>query len=112
MLMDSTTQGGVTVLTPNIVRLDAAVATSFKDAASAALASQPPRAIIDLHTVDFIDSSGLGALVSVLKSLGAGAQLALVGLAPQACTIFKLTRMDKIFVLHATVDQAVAALSN
>jgi anti-anti-sigma regulatory factor len=47
-----------------------------------------------------------------LKSLGTNGRLALVGVAPQARTIFKLTRMDQIFALHATVNEAVTALSN
>lgn len=111
MQMDNTVQQGVLVLTPAITRLDAAVANSFKQAAHAALAVHTGMpVVIDMQAVDFVDSSGLGALVSVLKLLGTGGRLALAGVGAQTRTIFKLTRMDKIFALPASVDEAVASL--
>ncbi len=55
-------------------RIDAAVAIQFKDAMRAATDGGPDRVILDLSGVDFIDSSGLGAIVAAMKHLGATAQ--------------------------------------
>ena len=67
--------------------------------------------VVDLTVVAFVDSSGLGALVSSLKLIGRGGELVLCGLNDTVVTLFELTRMDKVFRSFATSAEAVAALS-
>ena len=64
-----------------------------------------------LSGVDFVDSSGLGAIVSCLKRLGPRGNLAIAGAKGAVSRLFTLTRMDKVFTLHDSVDAAVAQLS-
>ena len=69
------------------------------------------RVIIDLSNVVFIDSMGLGALVSGLKNAKQnGGNLVLVGLCEQARTIFELTMAFRIFDLFPTMEEAQAFL--
>ncbi len=49
------------------------------------------RVILDLSSVKFIDSSGLGAIVAAMKQLGSGRRLDLAGLTPVVEKVFRLT---------------------
>lgn len=90
-------------------RIDAAVAIQFKDAMRVTLLPGAPRAILDLSEVEFIDSSGLGAIVAAMKAMSPGQRLDLAGLAPMVDKVFRLTRMDTIFALYPTLAEAEAA---
>lgn len=87
-------------------RIDAAVAIQFKDAMRATLRPGASRVILDLEAVDFIDSSGLGAIVAAMKALEPGQRLDLAGLTPMVEKVFRLTRMDTIFALYPTLVEA------
>jgi anti-sigma B factor antagonist len=93
-------------------RIAADIAPRFK-AHLAEYMSQGNRSIVlDLATVTFIDSSGLGALVSSLKSMGKEGDLVISGAHGAVASMFKLTRMDKVFRMYGSTDEAVAALSH
>ena len=58
--------------------------------------------IIDLDSVVFMNSSGMGALVATLKAVKAkGGELALCSLTEQVKIIFELSRMDRIFKIYS-----------
>jgi len=82
-------------------RIDAAVAIRFKDAMRELAQDGPARVILDLTRVDFLDSSGLGAVVAVMKLLGPARKLELAGLTPTVEKVFRLTRMDQVFTIHS-----------
>jgi anti-sigma B factor antagonist len=66
------------------------------------------RVIVDLKEVPFIDSSGLAALVSGLKTLGGEASnLKLAAPQSQARLLFELTMFDRVFEIHDSVDDAM-----
>lgn len=89
-------------------RLDAMVALKFKDGFQH-LAKEPrKRVILDLTSVDFMDSSGLGAVVAVYKLLGPDRVFDLAGLSPAVDRVFKLTRMDSVFRIFPTADAALS----
>lgn len=87
-------------------RIDAACAIEFKEAMRSATASLDRRIILDLTSVGFIDSSGLGAVVAVRKMLGPDHPLELACLSPAVEKVFRLTRMDSIFTILASVPEA------
>ncbi len=67
--------------------------------------------IVDLKDVPFIDSSGLAALVSGLKTLGGEASnLKLAALQSQARLLFELTMFDRVFEIYETVADALNSL--
>jgi anti-anti-sigma factor len=63
--------------------------------------------IVDLQEVPFIDSSGLAALVSGLKTLGGeSSNLKLAAPQSQARLLFELTMFDRVFEIHDSVEEA------
>jgi len=94
------------IVTVNANRIDAAMAIQFKDDMRSETETGPGRIILDLSTVDFIDSSGLGSIVAAMKQLGPGRRLDLAGLTPTVEKVFRLTRMDTVFRLFPTLDEA------
>jgi anti-sigma B factor antagonist len=67
MELSQRTEGDVLVAKACDQRVDARLATEFKQQLLALIASGHPRIALDLSDVDFIDSSGLGAIVAALK---------------------------------------------
>lgn len=100
------------LLTVEEPRIDAASAVQFKDEMRRLAAEAAGRVVVDLSRVDFLDSSGLGAIVGVMKLLGAARPLELVGLTSNVAKVFRLTRMDTIFPIHATVGDAFPGLEH
>jgi len=88
------------VVTANSSRIDASVAIQFKDKMRELTDDGSERVILDLGQVNFIDSSGLGAIVAAMKLVGADRKLELANLTPTVEKVFKLTRMDTIFTIH------------
>ena len=65
--------------------------------------------VVDFTRTAYIDSSGLGALVSLGKRIReAGGDLRLSGLNEDLRTLFELTRLDALFPLFATRADALA----
>ena len=112
MEIDQRTAGKVLIAKTREHRVDARLATEFKRQLVAVVESGHPLIALDLSEVDIIDSSGLGAIVYALKQLQGRGDLVIVGARPAVVTLFRLTRMDKVFRMFARTDEAVAALSN
>ncbi len=98
------------IISVQSTRIDATVAVRFKDAMRARIADAPEQVVLDLTQVEFIDSSGLGAIVATMKALGAHHKMALAGFTPMVERVFHLTRMDTVFDMFPTLDAAKAAL--
>src|ERR687886_3015284 len=62
--------------------------------------------LVDFQDVTFMNSSGLGALVSILKAVrSAGAELFICSLSEQVKMIFQLTKMDRVFKIFVNQDE-------
>jgi anti-sigma B factor antagonist len=92
-------------------RLDARAAPRFRDKLNELVDAGQRRVVVDLSAVEFVDSSGLGALVALLKQLDGDGGLVICGARETVMSMFKLTRLDKVFQILATADEAVAALA-
>ena len=67
--------------------------------------------VVNLEKVGFLDSTGLGVLVGGLKRVRAhDGSLDLVCTQERILKIFKITGLTKVFGIHQTVDQAIAAM--
>ena len=65
--------------------------------------------VIEFTNTGYIDSSGLGALVSLSKKIrDQGGELKLAGLNEDLRTLFELTKLDTLFTIADTAEQAVA----
>lgn len=89
-------------------RIDAATAIQFKERMRDVTHDGPARVVLDLARVQFLDSSGLGAIVAVKKLLGPDRVLELSSLTPTVEKVFRLTRMDSVFTIHSSLEVAVA----
>ena len=87
-------------------RIDAAVAIQFKEAVRSAAGDSARRIVLDMSAVEFLDSSGLGALVAAMKLIGQGRRLELAALGASVERVFRLTRMDTVFTIHPSVPSA------
>ena len=100
------------VVRVNEDRIDAAVAIQFKDRMRELTSDREGRVILDLSQVGFVDSSGLGAIVAVMKFLAPRRRLELAALTPNVNRVFHLTRMDAVFPIHDRAPGADRAPGN
>jgi anti-sigma B factor antagonist len=106
-MFQSTRVGDVLVLAAPGA-LDARNAQAARDFLKQQVAEGGAKLVIDLSTVSFIDSSGLGVLLTALKAArAAGGDVRLSGLTPPVRTIFELTRLFQVFSNFPSVEQAV-----
>ncbi len=64
--------------------------------------------VIDLAKVPYMDSSGLGMMVTVLKNINKRqGTLRIIGLNGDLKNIFSLTRLDKVFNLYGSLEEAL-----
>ena len=90
--------------------LDASNVKAFKQEITPLLGSKA-KVVFDMSQLQFVDSSGLGSLLSCLRQLHAGGgELKLCGMAQPVHTLFALVRMDRIFDIFPTQAEAVSAL--
>jgi anti-sigma B factor antagonist len=94
-------------------RLDASNSAEFKSEAVSILDGPAIRfLVIDFSETGFLDSAGLGALVSILKNVSQSKdkRLALASLSPHVRQIFELTKLYRLFEIYNSVDEAVSEL--
>lgn len=91
-------------------RLDAAAAPGFRARLDENVSEADDRVVLDLSAVEFMDSTGLGVLVSLLKRMGKGGRIAVCGANAAVTRLFSITRLDTLFTLCASEQDAVDAL--
>lgn len=100
------------VFEPECSRLDVQSVTAFKDSVVGQLIPGK-NVVLDLHTVLFIDSTGLGALLSLLRLVKkTGDTLVLAHVSEQTLAMFRLVKMNRIFDIYASTEEAVMALKD
>ncbi|MCA1993662.1 MAG: STAS domain-containing protein [Coleofasciculus sp. S288] len=87
--------------------LDAFSEATFRKVVSKYIDEGPANIILDLSKIDFVDSSGLGALVQLVKKAqGAGGSLQIVT-NPRVTQTVKLVRLEKFLSLQPSVEEAL-----
>jgi len=101
------TDAGIAVIAPT-GRLDVAGAPALKDAVSEVVKNGPPKVVIDMEGVTFVDSTGLGSVISALKQIRSGqGELRLAAPNQQVRVVLELTTLDRVFPYYATVEEAL-----
>jgi anti-sigma B factor antagonist len=68
--------------------------------------------ILDLTEVPYVDSSGLGSLITAYVSRQkAGQRVALSGVNDRVLKLFKITNVESLFLIFPTFDDAITALT-
>ncbi len=100
-----------TIISITVERLDAAVAPELKKLVQTLVAEGNNRILLDFEQVLFMDSSGLGAVVSGLKSVGDEGEFVVCGLSGVVLDLFKLTHMDRVFEIRSDRNDGLQALA-
>lgn len=90
--------------------VDVHSAPTLRDRLISVVDAQPSGVVVDLSWLQFIDSTGLGALVAALnhaKANGVGFMLACK--AERLLKVFRITGLHEVFEIYPTVEQALAA---
>jgi len=110
--MDERMVGDVMVLRPLAERVDAANSGMIKGRFVDLVNDGQRVFVIDFSAVDFMDSTGLAALMSCLKSLGGDGEIVLASLSEKVGRLFKLTRLDQgVFRIFKSTNEALAFLA-
>ncbi len=98
---------GFSILTVLEERIDAHNSGELKDYLLQMIEKGENRIIVQLDQVRFIDSSGLGALLSGNKHIALkSGKFSLAGIQKQVLTVFELTRLNRVFEIYADLDEA------
>ena len=102
-------QGDVTVVTV-AGEVDVYTAAQLRAALDEEVAAGHVELVVDLDEVTFLDSTGLGVLVGRLKLVrNHSGWLRLVCSNERILRVFRITGLDKVFGIHSSVDEALAA---
>ena len=101
-----TMESGVVVVRPT-GRLNMTAARMLREELHAVVESGGTRVVVDLSGIEFIDSSGLGALLSGLKAARqAGGDLHIAAPTRQATTVLKLTNLNRVLRVQPSPEGA------
>jgi anti-sigma B factor antagonist len=104
--------GDVAVVQIPVEELDASNAGEMKRDMSPVLEANK-KVVFDLSRLRFVDSSGLGAMLSCLRQLsGRGGDLRLAGMSRPVRALFELVRMHRIFDIYGTKEEAIKAFQS
>lgn len=94
-------------------RLDFQNADHFKTLSRDLVSSGTRRVVLDFARTEVLDSTGLGAIFSLYRRLNTlGGEMVLAGSTPQVEAMLTLTRTDRVFERHDTVEDACRALND
>jgi anti-sigma B factor antagonist len=108
MNLKTETHGKVMVVVVREERLDAHNSDELKVEMNRLFESSTKDLLVDLKEVRFIDSSGLGVLVSGYKNAATHqGSIKLCSLQTQVKSMFELTRLHRVFDIYQTIDDAL-----
>jgi anti-sigma B factor antagonist len=106
--IEVTEQGGHTVLSP-LGEIDFATGPQLKEAITERLVAGDVHLVVDLLAVEFIESTGLDALIGGRRRAQAlNGSLSLVCTDTPVLKVFRITGLDKVFDIFDTVEAATA----
>jgi anti-sigma B factor antagonist len=99
---------------PNVLPLegeiDLHVSSEVAESLRTMIAKRPKLVVIDLTKVTYLDSSGLAVLIEGMQKVQEyGGKFALAGVQESVQHIFEIARLDQVFQIFPTVDEAFAA---
>ena len=101
---------GVSVFRLSTAYLTSANSSMVRDRLLAAIAEGERQMIIDLSSVERIDVSGVRALLTILKAVGAGGELVVVAKARQVVEVLSIAHVDRFLRICGSIDNALSIL--
>ena len=94
------------------IRLNALITEPVKESLLEFFNKPNVNLIFDLQGITFIDSSGFGVFLSVMKSANNNyGDLRFCNIADEVMELFKLLQLHNIFKIHPTVDECIKSFS-
>ena len=112
MKFDERQEPEALVVKPLENRLDSYVAEAFKIHMKGLVANGHLHIVLDLSDLGFVDSSGLGAIISTMIALRPQGQLMACNARDNVLSLFRLTRMDRVIPMKNDVNEALQAMSS
>ena len=89
-------------------KLNATLAQKFKIEVTKLIDQPGLKLVLNLGDIDYIDSSGFGALLSVLRAAkNNGAQLKLCNIAPEVMELVRLLQLQTVFDIRNSVNDCI-----
>ncbi|MDA8157381.1 MAG: STAS domain-containing protein [Actinomycetota bacterium] len=110
MRLECNLKGDVLIARPLDARIDAASSIFFKNALGEWINKGCKRIVLDLQNVEFVDSSGLGVIISTLKAMEGKGDLVLSGVKTGVMSLLCLTRMNRVFRIYDYNEEALGAI--
>jgi len=99
-MVSNSLKEGVNYITLNVKKFDVSNKQEIKDTMTQMMATSSDKIVINLSMVEFIDSSGLSVLISVLKELkNSDGSLTLCGLQEQPEELMEITQLRMVFTI-------------
>ncbi len=109
MALKEKIEGDIAILTLKGDLIGDPETTELKDKVGSLLADEISKIVFDLGKVKYINSTGLGSLISALgKVRDAGGKLLLARVGDNVLNLFVITQLVKVFDTYETVDRALA----
>lgn len=102
------TFGTACVMTP-MGDIDLSAAPDLRVALREGIEKSGSRAVVDLANVDYMDSSGVATLVDAMRTAKQlKIHFVICGMGPRVRSIFEIARLDSVFTIMETRDEALA----
>jgi len=106
LIVDKPFEKGV-VLAVKETRIDMSISRKFREQVAKFLEKKPAIVIFDMHETEYLDSSALGALVTILRDVkNYGGEIRLANLNQTLKTLFKLSKLESMFKIFDKVEDA------
>jgi len=109
MKLETKTMGRYLVVKVLEERMGADRALHFKQSMSKYIEQGHRAFVLDFSEIKFIDSAGLGTILALLKRVGKEGEILISGASETVSSMLKLTRMDRVFPMFASVEDALSA---
>ncbi len=108
MNLDVSKQGDFTIFTVDEDSIESGNVKAFKQAVQP-IVDDGDRVVFDMGSIEFVDSSGLGALLSIMRQLSSkGGELRICGMRKPVRALFELVRFHRILDVFNTREEALA----
>ncbi|MCA9752203.1 MAG: STAS domain-containing protein [Gemmatimonadetes bacterium] len=110
-MLECRTHGDTIVVKVTVAQIQSTVAATFRNEVVRAVSEARGPVVLNLENVEFVDSSGVGAMVAIFKGLERGRTMVLCSPKSPVRSLLELTRMDKIFRVYATESEALGSFA-
>jgi len=106
-MLKSETRNGIEILSfENVSKLNILVAQSLKEEIAQYLNKPGKKIILNLEGIEYIDSSGFGALLSILRNAkNNDSAFKICNISPDVMELVKLLQLHNVFDIHDSVDE-------